>query len=170
MKLVGIYKRKVTDEDNNLEVTFSFKDFNYKRYCEDLEKENTYTLEIKKLKSKRSLNQNNYFWKLIDEINKKQNGFKKDNWALYLQLLEMADIKYTYLQVLEDALDLVKRNFRACKVIEHRIVNGKDTVMVKVWDGQSNFNKEEMSALIEVTLDYAEQVGVPTTFYREVLG
>ena len=82
----------------------------------------------------------------------------------------MADIKYTYLQVLEDALELVKRNFRACKVIEHRIVNGKDTVMVKVWDGQSNFNKEEMSALIEVTLDYAEQVGVPTTFYREVLG
>ena len=71
--------------------------------------------------------------------------------------------------MLEEALEIVTNNFRTYKIIEHRTVNGKDTVMVKVWDGQSKFNTAEMAALINVTLDYAEQVGVPTAFYREVL-
>lgn len=169
MKLVGIYKRKVTDEDNNLEVTFSFQGYDSKRDCEGLEKEKKYTLEINELKSKRTGLQNRYFWKLVDEIDIKINGHRKEKMNLYIQLLEMADVKSTYLQVLEEALEIVTNNFRTYKIIEHRIVNGKDTVMVKVWDGQSKFNTTEMASLIDVTLDYAEQVGVPTAFYREVL-
>lgn len=169
MKLVGVYKRKVTDEDNNLEVTFSFQGYDSKCDCEGLEKEKKYTLEINELKSKRTGLQNRYFWKLVDEIDIKINGHRKNKMNLYIQLLEMADVKSTYLQVLEEALEIVTNNFRTYKIIEHRIVNGKDTVMVKVWDGQSKFNTTEMASLIDVTLDYAEQVGVPTAFYREVL-
>ncbi|RHN01503.1 hypothetical protein [Dielma fastidiosa] len=169
MKFIGTYKRKVTDEDGNLEITFALSGYDYKQQCNELEKDTKYKLEIGKFKEKRSLNQNAYFWKLVDEIDIKINGHRKDKDNLYIQLLEMADIKSTYLQVLEEALEIVTNNFRTYKIIEHRTVNGKDTVMIKVWDGQSKFNTAEMAALIDVTLDYAEQVGVPTAFYREVL-
>lgn len=169
MRLVGKYERKSINENNDLEIVFILTGYNYKRFCEDLLKGETYTLEIKKLKDKRSLNQNNYFWKLVNEIDIHLNGHRKNNWELYLQLLEMADIKYTYLQVAEEAVDIVKNNFRACKIIENRIVKGKNTVILKVWDGQSNFTKDEMKLLINKTLDYAEQVGLQTAFYREVL-
>ena len=169
MNLIGIYKRKAYNENDNLELTFELSGYDYKTQSQELEKDMKYKLEINKFKSKRSLSQNAYFWKLVDEIDIKINGHRKDKDNLYIQLLEMADIKSTYLQVLEAALEIVTNNFRTYKIIEHRTVNGKDTVMVKVWDGQSKFNTTEMAALINVTLDYAEQVGVPTAFYREVL-
>lgn len=37
-KIVANYLRKVTNEDGNLEVTFEVSNYNYKRYCQGLEK------------------------------------------------------------------------------------------------------------------------------------
>lgn len=90
MKFIGTYKRKVTDEDGNLEITFALSGYDYKQQCNELEKDTKYKLEIGKFKEKRSLNQNAYFWKLVDEIDIKINGHRKDKDNLYIQLLEMA--------------------------------------------------------------------------------
>lgn len=168
MKLVVEFLRKLVTEDGDLEITFRVSNWNYKRFCNDLQKI-AYTLDIKRVKSKRSLNQNSYFWALVNEIDYKINGHRKNNDELYCQLLEMAEIKFEYVQILAEALPMIKENFRAVKVVKHKQVNGKEYLVCKCFYGSSNFDKEEMSRLIDVTLDYAAEAGVDTTFYKQML-
>ena len=168
MKLVAEFLRKLSTEDGDLEITFKVSNWNYKSFCNDLKKQ-AYTLDVKPVRSKRSLNQNAYFWALVNEIDETINGHRKNNHELYCQLLEMADVKYEYVQIVEDALPMIKEHFRAVKVMKHKQENGNECVVCKCFYGSSNFDKEEMSRLIEVTLDYAAQSGVDTTFYKEML-
>lgn len=81
----------------------------------------------------------------------------------------MADIKYEVIQFIAEALPLIKDQFRAVKVIEHRQIKNNDCIVAKCFYGSSNFDKEEMSRLIDVALDYAAQSGVDTTFYKQML-
>lgn len=168
MKLVAEFLRKLSTEEGEMEITFLVSNWNYKRFCNDLEKK-AYTLDIKAIRSKRTLNQNAYFWALVNEIDESLNGHRKNNDELYAQLLEMADAKYEYIQIVDTALPMLKENFRAVKVMKHKQENGNDCVVCKCFYGSSNFDKEEMNKLIDVTLDYASQLGIDTTFYKEML-
>lgn len=168
MKLVAEFLRKLATEEGDLEITFRVSNWNYKSFCNDLKKI-AYTLEVKPVRSKRSLNQNAYFWSLVNEIDEKLNGHRKNNQELYCQLLEMADIKYEVIQFIAEALPLIKDQFRAVKVIEHRQIKNNDCIVAKCFYGSSNFDKEEMSRLIDVALDYAAQSGVDTIFYKQML-
>lgn len=68
MKILGKYLHRVINPDTgDLEITFAVSDYNSKSSTEELEKE-LYSLEIKKPRSKRSLNQNSYLWSLIHEL------------------------------------------------------------------------------------------------------
>lgn len=168
MKLVAEFLRKLVTEEGDLEITFRVSNWNYKRFCNDLQKI-AYTLDIKQVKSKRSLNQNAYFWALVNEIDEKINGYRKNNHDLYCQLLEMANVKFEYVQIVADALPMIKDHFRAVKIVKHKQENGNECLVCKCFYGSSNFDKEEMSRLIDVTLDYAAEVGVDTTFYKQML-
>lgn len=68
-------------------------------------KEGRYIIEITDIKDKRSLNQNNYFWKLVREISKAENGTATDEEVheVYLNLLKMAKIKYDILTLKAEA-------------------------------------------------------------------
>lgn len=168
MKIVADYARKLKNDDGDLEITFIVKGWNYKNFCNDLEKD-TYTLEIKKVKSKRSVNQNKTFWKLVNEIDEKINGHKKNNIDLYVQLLEMAECKYEDIMIIERAIPMLKEQFRACKVMGKVSTTNGVMSRVRCFYGSSNFDTKEMYNLIQVTLDYASEVGLDTEFYRDIL-
>lgn len=168
MKLVAEFLRKLATEEGDLEITFKVSNWNYKVFCNDLQKI-AYTLDVKPVRSKRSLNQNAYFWALVNEIDEHINGHRKNNQELYCQLLEMADVKFEYVQIVTEALPMIREHFRAVKVVKHKQENGNECLVCKCFYGSSNFDKEEMSRLIDVTLDYASKVGVDTTFYKQML-
>ena len=169
MKLVGQFVRKLRNEEGEMEVTFNISNWNFIRCCNDLEKQKYYSLDIKQIKDKRSLNQNSYFWALVNEIDEKQNGHRKNNNELYCQLLEMADAKSEIIQCVAEALPMIREQFRAVKVLEHRTGKKGDTVILRCFYGSSKFDKEEMKRLIDVTIDYANELGIDTTYYREIL-
>ena len=138
-KIVANYLRKAINEDGNLEVTFEVSNYHYKRYCQDLQKK-PYTLEIAEVKNKRSINQNNYLWALIHEITQHPNASSDDDWDMYCILLSQAGAKFEYITCLAEALETL-----------------------------SKMNKEEMGKLIDKTLWYAEQLGIDTVYYRDML-
>lgn len=125
-----------------------------------LDKSLIYKIEITQLKSKRSLQQNAYMWKVIHDIAHKI-GMTNDE--VYAQLIQMANIQYLELWVIPEALDMLKSMFRV--VIEHERKDGK--VNVSMYPGSSHFNTAEMSTFIDRLIDYAVANDVDIIEFRE---
>ncbi len=124
-----------------------------------LDRDKSYTVEIKELKNKRTLRQNAYMWKLIHEISKKWNV---DDMEVYIQALEEANTKSEYVLGLETIESELKKNFRAVKVVRPEIYKGKKMIVYKCFIGSSKMNTKEMSELLEIILKWASQLGIPT--------
>lgn len=119
-----------------------------------------YMVTIEPKKKKRSLDQNAYFWKLLGEISKKENGDLRDVETIYTNLLEMAGSKYTSMIIKHEALDDLRKQIRHVKVIKQQTVKNVLYDTIYAFYGSSAFNTSEMSQLIDVALRYAEEVGV----------
>ena len=132
-----------------------------------------YMVEFQKYRKSRSLDQNAYFWKLVTEISKKENGDLRDVETLYSHLLMMAGAKYEVLYMREDALESLRSNkiVKHCKVIKREVINNQAMVTVYLFYGSSTFDTKEMSDLIDVTLKYAAEVGVENvdSYWKGVL-
>ncbi len=172
-KIVAEFTKRATLEDGSMEITFKVNDWNYKNYCNQLEHKQ-YAIELSEVKNKRTLQQNKYLWALIHEIAEKEDGHLKDEMETYCALLERAKAKYTYISIIEDAIDTFRTSVgvRALHVVRRRKSDktGKIIADCKVYIGSSKFNTKEMNQLIDTTIDYAEQIGIDTCFYKDILG
>ena len=125
----------------------------------NLDRDKIYSMEIKEPKSKRTLQQNAYMWKMIGEIAKKQF---QDEMEVYCQALEAANAKYEYVLGLESIESELRKNFRAVKVVRPEYFKGKKMIVYKCFIGSSKMNTKEMSELLEIVLSWANQLGIPT--------
>ena len=143
MKLLARYHHRVINPDTgNLEITFAISDYNSKANTEELEKE-LYSLEIKKPRSKRSLNQNAYLWSLIHELALKMD---EDDLDVYIKLLNESKAKYEVLKVLSEAENDLKKCFRVVKLIKYDV--NKDYAYFQCYYGSSTFTTDEMNKLM----------------------
>lgn len=143
---------------------------------EQLKSDEEYFVEISKQTKKRSLNQNAMLWALIGEINEKVNGTKSadDSIQIYIQIVKMTGAKVETLTMRKDAYEDFKARtsdvFRGYTVVyEWRNRNGVEFVQVLCYYGTSKLNTEEMSAVIDKTLEYAAEVGLDAEFWQEKL-
>lgn len=120
-----------------------------------------YLVSIEPKKKKRSLDQNRYFWKLVGEIAKKENGDLRDVDTLYTHLLQMSGAKYESLIIKHEALERFRSLVRHVKIIRQQIINHELYDTIYAFYGSSQFDTSEMSQLIDTTLRYAEEAGVP---------
>ena len=128
-----------------------------------LEKE--YQLEIKELKSARTVQQNRYMWALIHEISKEQG---MDDMEVYIQALESANAKYEYIMAPEEAEENLKKGFRAVKVVRPEIHNNKKFYVYKCFVGSSKFNTQEMTRLIDVIVSWCHELNISTDIYEKI--
>ncbi len=124
-----------------------------------------YLVSIEPKKKKRSLDQNRYFWALLGEISKKENGNLKDVDTLYLHLLEMAGAKYETLIIKHEALERFRSLVRHVKVVKQQVINHEVYDTVFVFYGSSTFDTVQMMQLLDTTIDYAYEVGVENPEY-----
>ena len=170
MKIIGNFKDLLQDNTGNDIVSFLVSNFSHKTQLSTLEKDKTYSIEIKEVKSKRSIEQNRYMWALLHEIDVAMNGERSnDEWSVYIQCLERAGAKFDYIGCLPEAEQALKENFRAVKFIKKIDLNGKDGNMYKVFIGSSKMNVQEMKMLIDTVLDVASECGIETSYWQEVL-
>lgn len=114
------------------------------------------------MKEKRTLDQNKYFWKLLDEISMKVfgNKEKKNVDKIYLQLLDEAEIKSVKAIVKHNDLTDLDEIAKRYEVIKQETIMHVVYDTIKIYKSSSNFNTKEMSVLIDKTISKAEMVGV----------
>lgn len=151
----------------NGDLQLQVDNFQSRTELEELELDQYYTVDIIKFKDARTKKQNKLMWELIHKIAEKYG--EKNEWNIYINALERANVKYEYIMILPKAERLLKENFRAVKFIKKRIENGVEFHVYKCFYGSSKFNKEEMANLINSILEMAVNVGINTAFYEEVL-
>mgnify|MGYP002511218519 FL=1 len=156
IKILGKYLHRVINPDTGeLEITFAVSDYNSKANTEELEKE-LYSLEIKKPRSKRSLNQNAYLWSLMHELALKMD---EDDMDVYIKLLNETKAKYEILKVLAIAENDLKKCFRVVKLIKYD--TNKDYAYFQCYYGSSTFTTEEMNKLLDTTIRWCNELNIP---------
>lgn len=118
--------------------------------------------EIKEYKSKRSLNQNAYFYKLIGEI---ADNLRVSKAEIHLKLLK----DYGQSEVISVLSEIdISGYFRYYEEIGKGTVNGKEFTHYRVYKGSSEMNSKEMSILLDGTVKEAEHLGIPTLTEKEI--
>lgn len=127
-------------------------------YNQDKEK----IFDVKEHKEKRSLNANNYYWKLVNEIANKLHTSKEEVHERMIKRYSQSE----YISVLED-VDLSSY----IKYSEQKntfIHNNKRFKSYLVFKGSSEMNKKEMSILIDGIVSEAKEMGIETLTPDEI--
>lgn len=120
------------------------------------------SVEIKKYRANRSLDQNNMFWALATKIALETAGSKQKEAVedAYCNLLEEANVQSEYLLALPETEESLRKTFRVVRNRGEREFKGKKMVVYQYWPGSSKFNTEEMNELIEIALNRCADLGI----------
>ncbi len=111
--------------------------------------------ELKEVKKKRTLNQNSYYWQLLNKLAKK---LKIPSTELHFELIKKSCPFEEYL-VPEEA------NLRALEYYEERNKiekNGKIFKTIRVYLGSSLLDTSEMGILVDNLIDECKSQGIET--------
>lgn len=117
-----------------------------------------YDAELKKHYNKRSLNSNNYAWKLITEIG---NALRRDKDAVYLDLLKRYG-QGGAVSVQERFAEGFRKAYKYNESLGKSLLNGVMWEHFRFWIGSSQYNSQEMSIFIEGIVDEAKALGIET--------
>ena len=118
--------------------------------------------ELKEYKQKRSLNANNYAWKLMTEIG---DVLRLDKEEVYLEMLK----HYGQSQMVSVLADIdVSKYFKYYSEAGESILNGKRFKHYKVYMGSSEMDTKQMSILIDGIVQEAKQIDIETLPPAEV--
>ena len=113
-------------------------------------------IKIDKYREKRSLNANNYAWKLITEIGNSTRQSKEDVYFLMLKRYGQSDM----VSVVADVQ--VAHYFKHYEEAGESTLNGKLFKHYRVYKGSSEFDTKEMSIFIDGIVSEAKDLGIQT--------
>lgn len=116
-----------------------------------------YNIDFKQYHTVRSLQQNSMMWAIIQRIAKETLN---DEFEIYVEGLEKANCASEFLLILPEALESIKKTFRAVKVCENRLYNGKQMLVVKCYIGSSKYDSKEMTDLINYFVQLASELNI----------
>lgn len=164
-KFVAERVYRMTDEEGDLVVSYVVKGGD--RYAASLavgeaRKAGKLSVEVKPYKSKRSLEQNRLLWALLGKMAETVAGRRdrESTEECYCSVLEAANVKSDFLLALPETEKALREGFRAVQKMGEEMVGGKKMALYKVFIGSSRYNVEEMTSLIETTLDKLAELGV----------
>jgi len=118
--------------------------------------------EVKEFKTHRSLSQNAYAWKLINELANKLNLSKDEVYMHMLKAYGQSEIV--------SMLSTINPNgyFKYFESIGTGIVNNKEFTHYRIYKGSSEYDSLEMSIFIKGIIQECESVGIPTLTPNEI--
>lgn len=123
---------------------------------DDLHLAEKLSIKIDKYREKRSLNANNYAWKLLTEIGNELRSNKDDVYFLMLK-------RYGQSEMISVLSNIPIGNYvKYCEKAGESTLNGKEFTHYKVYKGSSEFDKKEMSIFIDGIVEEAKDLGIQT--------
>jgi len=159
MKIIAKYIKHLFNSQHQAEVTLLVENFRHCAWLEELEVDMEYSVEIKKVKSKRSLQQNKYLWALIRELALKTREIDLD---IYIKLLDESNVKFSYIWGKEITEDSLKRAFRVIKRVKPYKIERSDGWLFKCYEGSSKFTVEEMNQLLDTLISWCIEENIET--------
>lgn len=140
-----------------------------KSYLETIEelKQDKLDIEIKKHREKRSLNANNYAWKLINELAKKLNITAVEVYREHIK--DLAICKQMTLN--KNEFDTLKTAWNMLGIgwqVEKIDITSKDEIIANFYYGSSTYNTHQMARLIDNIVQDCKEQGIETKTPEEL--
>ena len=141
------------------QVRISFE-FNEKptalKLADELKDAEKLCFKIDRYRERRSLNANNYAWKLMTEIGNETRQSKED---VYFQMLK----RYGQSELISVLAHIpIGQYVKYCEEAGESILNGKRFKHYRVFKGSSEFDTREMSIFLDGVIGEAKDLGVQT--------
>lgn len=157
------------DGKRSLDITFTFPFI--QSVAEDAAKytDKLLTVVFKQYRQKRSLDANAYMWVLLQKIADKLSvpGNRVDKWDVYLQMLEQYGV-FTHIVVKEVAVERIKQEWRAVKVLGEVTVGGMTGIQLQCYYGSHTYTTKEMARLVDGVITESRELGIETATPEEV--
>ena len=128
----------------------------FKQLVDDLKDKERLSVEIKQYREKRSLNANNYAWKLITEI---ANVLRASKEEIYLCMLR----RYGQSELISVLSHIpIEHYVRYFEEAGESTLNGKLFKHYRVYKGSSEFDSREMAIFIDGIISEAKSIGIQT--------
>ena len=133
-----------------------------KMLYDDLNDAENLSIKIDRYREKRSLNANNYAWKLLTEIG---NVLRTSKDEVYLEMLK----RYGQSEIISVLAHIpIKEYVKYCEEAGSSTLNGKLFKHYKVYKGSSEFDTREMSIFIDGVVSEAKELGIQTMTPDEI--
>ena len=114
------------------------------------------SIKIDKFREKRSLNANNYAWKLMTEIGNDTRQSKEEVYFLMLKRYGQNELVSVVAHI------PVEHYFKYYEEAGESTLNGKLFKHYRVFKGSSEFDTREMSIFLDGVVSEAKDLGIPT--------
>ena len=128
----------------------------FKLLVDELKDKEKLSIDIKQHREKRSLNANNYAWKLLTEIANIVRANKEDIYLLMLKRYGQSEIISVLAHI------PISEYVKYCEEAGESTLNGKLFKHYKVYKGSSEFDSREMSIFLDGIVSEAKEMGIPT--------
>lgn len=130
---------------------------------------NRLAIQIKKYRKKRSLDANNYFWQLADEIAKAMTdadaGVQYTKWDIYLMKLKEYGV-FTTIGCRREMKPELEKVYRAVEEVDEVKISyagkEKEQTIFHCYYGSSCYDSKQMADLINGTVVDANDLGIET--------
>ncbi len=133
-----------------------------KNLFDELHETEKLSIKIDKYREKRSLNANNYAWKLLTEIG---NVLRSSKDEVYLEMLK----RYGQSEIISVLAHIpIGEYVKYCEEAGESTLNGKLFKHYKVYKGSSEFDTREMSIFLDGVVSEAKELGIDTMTPNEI--
>lgn len=170
MRLKGKLSDVVKNSKGDVIVSFAIENYTTRDILDTLKENNTYSIEVKQWKDKRTIDQNSLLWALISEIDKTINGIATPDseMSIYISALLKAGAKYTTMVVDKKAEMMLREKFRAVQFL-HNFAKDENYGVYRVYYGSSKMTKEEFALLIDAIKQLGYECGLDMKYWEDNL-
>ena len=133
-------------------------------------KDNKLSVEIKKYRKKRSLDANNYFWKLLNEYCEEKGT---DTIEEYKERVKRLGI-FRNFKILAEQVKTFEKIWTDkgiawfCEIVDTEYIGNQEFKILCAYYGSSSFNSKQMSRLINDLVEDCKEVGIETKTSEEL--
>lgn len=137
---------------------------------EQLKNENKLNIELKKYRKKRSINANNYFWKLLQELCELA---EIDTIEEYKRRVKELGI-FRRFKIEKDNIKTFEKMWTAqgiawfCEIVDTDYIGDTEFKIINAYYGSSSFNTKQMSRLINDLVQDCKVYGIETKTPAEI--